>query len=82
MIVMTAVVLLMILRLSRKAKEQLIIMLLVLLVMTAVQLIIFDFVQNCKIVCRSGAGVDILDPYRVEHFPKGLIFRLNTTTNR
>ena len=31
---------------------------------------------------RFGAGVDILDPSRVEHFPKRSIFRLNTTTNR
>ena len=35
-----------------------------------------------KFGSRFGRDEHKLDPYRVEHFHKGSIFRLNTTTNR
>ena len=67
-----------------KAKEQLIIVLLVvlLLVLTAVKVILFYSLKFAKFWSNFGRAGHNLDPYRVEHFPKRLIFRLNTTTNR
>ena len=42
----------------------------------------FRFVKICKILGSIGAGVDFLRVDLVEHFDKGSIFRLYSTTNR
>ena len=67
-----------------KAKEQLIIMLLavLLLVLTAVVVILLFLLKNCKIWSNFDRAGQNLHPSRVEHSPKRLIFRLDTTTNR
>ena len=44
--------------------------------------IVFDFVEIGKNFGRFGAEDDFLEVDLVEHFGKGSIFRLDTTTNR
>ena len=62
-----------------KAKEQLVV---ILMILAVVEFILFDFVKFAKFGSRFGAGVDNLGVDLVEHFGKGSIFRLNTTTIR
>ena len=51
----------------------------ILMILTAVELILFKF---AKFWSYFGAGNDFLDPSRVESIDKGSGFRLDTTTNR
>ena len=66
-----------------EAKEQLMLMMMVLLIMTVVvQLILFNLFEFAKFGVDLAAEVDFLGVDLVEHFDKGSIFRLNTTTKR